>query len=57
MRLCELNPECLKMEQAINIKVTSVYSNNPDNTEKKRERQEGAIIYIFTFYRPTATSQ
>jgi hypothetical protein len=24
----------LKMEQQINIKVTSVFSNNPDNTQK-----------------------
>lgn len=32
MRLCELKPEFLKMEQAINIKVKSLFSNNQDNT-------------------------
>jgi len=32
MRLCELKIECLNEDQAINIKVTSVFSNNPDNT-------------------------
>jgi hypothetical protein len=57
MRLCELKPECLKMELAMNIKFTSDIQTIQIKHKNKRERKEWNIIYMFTFYLPTATSQ